>query len=185
MILRERPLFVVPPTTKQSPKDIIISLVSQLSPEQRDQFNALSYHAHSIAKNDEIPLAKFQTNAISAGDKVGIFPKTARLNHGCSSAFNVAYSWRNDEQVLGMTYPLSYISALTSFRQSRIPSSPSPKGRNCSQPIRTLRSLVTSVKSPCSRHTTSSVNVPYAPYHLRNLIYRTKDWTRWPSSRLI
>jgi hypothetical protein len=175
MILRERPLFVVPPTTKQSPKDIIISLVSQLSPEQRDQFNALSHHAHAIAKNDEIPLAKFQTNAISAGDKVGIFPKTARLNHGCSSAFNVAYSWRNDEQVLGMTYPLSYISALTSFRQSRIPSSPSPKGRNCSQPIRTLRSLVTSVKSPCSRHTTSSVNVPYAPYHLRNLIYRTKD----------
>jgi hypothetical protein len=104
MILRERPLFVVPPKINQSPKDLILSLVSQLSPIQRDQFNALSHHAHATAKDDEIPLAKFETNAISAGDKLGIFPKTSRLNHGCSSAFNVAYSWRNDEQVLGMSY---------------------------------------------------------------------------------
>lgn len=106
MILRERSLFIVPPRTKQSPKDLIISLVSQLSPKQRDQFNALSHHAHPTAKDDEIPLAKFETNAISAGDNLGIFPRTSRLNHGCSSAFNVAYSWRNDEQVLGMFHSL-------------------------------------------------------------------------------
>jgi hypothetical protein len=46
-------------------------------------------------------LAKAQTNAISAGNMVGIFPKTARLNHGCSSAFNVAYKWDEEEQELG------------------------------------------------------------------------------------
>jgi hypothetical protein len=46
-------------------------------------------------------LAKAQTNAIAAGDMVGIFPKTARLNHGCSSAFNAAYNWDEGAQELG------------------------------------------------------------------------------------
>ena len=31
---------------------------------------------------------------------IGIFPRMARLNHGCSHAFNSVYSWREDEGVL-------------------------------------------------------------------------------------
>ena len=49
---------------------------------------------------EEVALAIFKTNAVAAGEKVGIFPRTARLNHGCSSAFNAVYSWREKEQAL-------------------------------------------------------------------------------------
>uniref|UniRef100_A0A8H8CH42 SET domain-containing protein n=1 Tax=Psilocybe cubensis TaxID=181762 RepID=A0A8H8CH42_PSICU len=50
---------------------------------------------------DRLALAIFETNAVSAGkDTVGIFPTMARLNHGCSSAFNVVYSWRNEHEGL-------------------------------------------------------------------------------------
>ena len=49
---------------------------------------------------DEVALAIFQTNAVAAGNDVGIFPRMARLNHGCSSAFNVVYTWREVQNVL-------------------------------------------------------------------------------------
>jgi len=37
---------------------------------------------------------------VAAGENVGIFPRMARLNHGCSSAFNAVYSWREKEEAL-------------------------------------------------------------------------------------
>lgn len=50
----------------------------------------------------DIPFEIFQTNAISAGQRgTGLFPRTARLNHGCSKAFTAVYSWREAESVLG------------------------------------------------------------------------------------
>lgn len=57
---------------------------------------------------DEVALAIFQTNAVAAGDGVGIFPRMARLNHGCSSAFNVVYTWREWEKAL-VVYALKNI----------------------------------------------------------------------------
>ena len=46
-------------------------------------------------------LAIFETNAIGADDDgTAIFPTTARLNHGCSAAFNAVYSWRPSEGAL-------------------------------------------------------------------------------------
>jgi len=50
-----------------------------------------------------------QTNSIttSAGH-VGIFPRTARLNHACLSSFNSIYSWREEEGVL-VTHALRHI----------------------------------------------------------------------------
>lgn len=48
----------------------------------------------------ELQLAIFETNAVSAGSNVGLFPTMARLNHGCSGAFNSVYSWREREGVL-------------------------------------------------------------------------------------
>lgn len=48
----------------------------------------------------QIPLAIVQTNAVNAGESVGVFPHMARLNHGCSSAFGAVYSWREGEGVI-------------------------------------------------------------------------------------
>jgi hypothetical protein len=57
---------------------------------------------------EEVALAIFQTNAVAAGNGVGIFPRMARLNHGCSSAFNVVYTWREWEKAL-VVYALKRI----------------------------------------------------------------------------
>jgi hypothetical protein len=62
---------------------------------------ALSYAKPNVSALD-IPFEIFQTNAISAGQRgTGLFPRTARLNHGCSKAFGAVYSWRDAEGVLG------------------------------------------------------------------------------------
>lgn len=50
--------------------------------------------------NEALALAIFQTNSIAAGSNVGIFPRMARFNHGCSSAFNSVYTWREKEGFL-------------------------------------------------------------------------------------
>lgn len=75
-----------------------------LTPSQRESFYNLSYvnlppdvEPDTTEYNEQLALAIFQTNAIHAGDNVGIFPRMARFNHGCSSAFNSVYTWRSDE----------------------------------------------------------------------------------------
>ncbi|KAK0201988.1 hypothetical protein DFS33DRAFT_1351269 [Desarmillaria ectypa] len=102
LVIREKPLFIVPYSTSDSPAALISHHVKSL--------NGLDYHAFfnlsyvNFPKNmdpevhrDEVALAIFETNAVAAGEGVGIFPRMARLNHGCSSAFNVVYSWRQAE----------------------------------------------------------------------------------------
>ncbi|KIK59257.1 hypothetical protein GYMLUDRAFT_44626 [Collybiopsis luxurians FD-317 M1] len=112
LIIRERPLFVLPSQVTTSPTDLISQQLSLLSTEDQHRFFNLSYvdihlavHPH-LDEDDpenilEKALAIFQTNSVTAGDgKAGIFPRMARLNHACSSAFNVVYSWREREGVL-------------------------------------------------------------------------------------
>lgn len=85
-----------------SPADLINSRLESLPPEQQLTFLELSYADPDVAKED-IPLSIFQTNGISAGKSgIGIFPKTARLNHACSSGFNSVYTWREKNKVLGL-----------------------------------------------------------------------------------
>ncbi|TFK40697.1 hypothetical protein BDQ12DRAFT_601150, partial [Crucibulum laeve] len=115
LIIREKPLFVVPPQTTSSPSAFIARSVSQLTRRQQDAFLNLSYvnfpkYLDPKRHPDEVALAIFQTNAVSAGEGVGIFPRMARLNHGCSSAFNVVYTWREREGAL-------VIHALQSIRK--------------------------------------------------------------------
>jgi hypothetical protein len=62
---------------------------------------------------EDIALAIFQTNAVSAGTDVGIFPTMARINHGCASAFNVVYNWREEEKCL-------VVHALKSVREGQV-----------------------------------------------------------------
>ena len=91
-----------------SPGAVLLASLATLSPRQRASYYNLSYvnfptgiPPDTDAFNEELALAIFQTNAVSAGSQgVGIFPRMARLNHGCSSAFNVIYTWRDGEGVL-------------------------------------------------------------------------------------
>ncbi|KAI0072028.1 hypothetical protein K474DRAFT_1729905, partial [Panus rudis PR-1116 ss-1] len=106
-ILREQPLFTVPTQISTSPGALLLNSLARLSPRQRAAFYNLSYvnlpenlTPDTDAYHEALALATFQTNSISAGENVGIFPKTARLNHGCSSAFNSVYTWREAEGAL-------------------------------------------------------------------------------------
>ena len=88
---------------KESPGPLILRKLSELPSNARDSFYSLSYITPPSVSRDatlsaeQIALFTFQTNAISAGQNVGIFPRVARLNHGCSAAFNAVYSWREKD----------------------------------------------------------------------------------------
>jgi hypothetical protein len=89
------------------PIALINEQLDKLTSAQRDAFFALSHASVHLPADlsakkraKRLPLAIFETNAVSAGDRAGLFPRMARLNHGCSSAFNVVYSWRESEGVL-------------------------------------------------------------------------------------
>jgi len=82
-----------------------LDLVQQLSADKAASFHNLSHvDLPGNLSHEEfskmLPLAIFQTNAVAAGPNVGLFPTMARLNHGCSGAFNSVYSWREREGVL-------------------------------------------------------------------------------------
>jgi hypothetical protein len=84
---------------------LIWESIQQLSPDQIATFNNLSYvklpgNLSPEEFSKQLQLAIFQTNAVAAGPNVGLFPTMARLNHGCSGAFNSVYSWREREGVL-------------------------------------------------------------------------------------
>ncbi|KAH8114591.1 hypothetical protein DFH11DRAFT_1508453 [Phellopilus nigrolimitatus] len=109
LLIKEKPLILVPSSTSMSPSVLIKQHLSLLSPSKRNEFYSLSYvtpandqvpASTESLSDDEVALAIFQTNAISAGENAGIFPWTARLNHGCSAAFNSVYSWRPGEGII-------------------------------------------------------------------------------------
>jgi len=106
LLFREPPLFLVPRQTHESPTALIYLILGTLNKEQLSSFYGLSYiepaGKHDTLEEDpsQIALAIFQTNAVSAGDAVGLFPQMARLNHGCSSAFHAVYTWREHEGVI-------------------------------------------------------------------------------------
>jgi len=105
LLIREKPLISVPHAIRTSPSQLISESVQQLSPDQRASFYNLSHvDLPGNLSHEEfskmLPLAIFQTNAVAAGPNVGLFPTMARLNHGCSGAFNSVYSWREREGVL-------------------------------------------------------------------------------------
>jgi hypothetical protein len=76
--------------------------LANLTSAQRRALFSLSYvKAPPSPSTAELALAIFQTNAVAAGSNaVGLFPRMARLNHGCARSFNSVYSWREDEGVL-------------------------------------------------------------------------------------
>ncbi|KAF9013373.1 hypothetical protein BDQ17DRAFT_1488421 [Cyathus striatus] len=130
LLIQEKPLFVVPRQITTSPTTLIAQLVSSLNITEQESFYGLSYvnfpeHLDPKKHPAEVALVIFQTNAVSAGPEgVGIFPRMARLNHGCSSSFNAVYSWRKKEQEL-FVYALKSIpkgeELLTSYLDTKKP----------------------------------------------------------------
>ncbi|KAF7296471.1 NADPH--cytochrome P450 reductase [Mycena chlorophos] len=105
VLIREAPLFVVPQATTENPSMLVWNLLQGAPPQGQAAFWNLSYvnlpkDVDVERDRDRVALAIFETNAVAAGHDVGIFPRMARLNHGCSSAFNVVYTWRPNEGML-------------------------------------------------------------------------------------
>ena len=93
------------PILASNPKGVIAEGLRAATPEGRAAFFNLSYVGlpddfDPTSDPNAHALAIFQTNAVAAGDMVGIFPRMARLNHGCVCAFNSVYSWREREGAL-------------------------------------------------------------------------------------
>lgn len=126
-------------------------MLAKLSKEERDAFFNLSYvnfpkHLDPDKHQDEVALAIFQTNAVAAGDGVGIFPRMARINHGCSSAFNAVYTWREKENAL-------YVHALKNISQGQVRIFRFPWEKKEARGLTLLQELLTSyTDSKRSRH---------------------------------
>ncbi|KAG5341127.1 hypothetical protein C0989_011350 [Termitomyces sp. Mn162] len=132
-ILTEEPAFLVPSQVSESPSAVIAKLLREASPKDREAVLNLSYvhfpeNLDPETHPDEVALAIFQTNAIAAGKRVGIFPRSARMNHGCSSAFNAVYTWRDKEEVL-VVHALKKINKGEVWLFSTLPETPS-NGKN-------------------------------------------------------
>jgi len=101
-----------------SPSALIAGSLAKLSRNEQEAFFNLSYvnfpqHLDPDEDLNEVRLAIFQTNAVACGDGVGIFPTMARINHGCSSAFNAVYTWREKERTL-------YVHALKAIGRGEV-----------------------------------------------------------------
>ena len=90
------------------PAELMGKILPTLSKDERAALFNLSYTRlpPNLSKDDpdydsQVALAITQTNGIAAGARgVGVFPNVSRMNHGCSSAFNAVYSWREKERQL-------------------------------------------------------------------------------------
>ncbi|KAI0785221.1 hypothetical protein C8Q75DRAFT_723079 [Abortiporus biennis] len=131
LLLREKPLFVVPKKVSASPGSFLLSTLAKLNRVERAEFYNLSMVnfpdglvPDSEIFHQELALAIFQTNSIAAGENVGIFPKMARFNHGCSKAFNSMYTWREQEGGI-VTYSIRDIKKgqelLTTYTDTKRP----------------------------------------------------------------
>ncbi|KAJ7233444.1 hypothetical protein C8J57DRAFT_1382004 [Mycena rebaudengoi] len=118
LLIKETPLFTIPASASDYLSshfilELIWDKLQNLDPVGREVFFNLSYSRlpeglNPVYHPDEVALAIFQTNSVTLGEDAGICPVMARLNHGCSSAVNSVYSWRQDEGAL-VVYALSDI----------------------------------------------------------------------------
>jgi hypothetical protein len=129
IIMRETPIIKIqrPTFAKGDPYPMaaISKLVRQefeaLSPDAQEEVLSLTYHANATEKEtmDVLGLI-FRTNAYNTGEKFGLFPKIARINHSCRP--NTSYYWNENfnKRVVyatrkikaGEEFSVSYISLL-------------------------------------------------------------------------
>ncbi|KAG8924993.1 hypothetical protein FRC02_010053, partial [Tulasnella sp. 418] len=99
LLLRERPLFRLPTSITSSPVQVVQEALQKLPPSRRDLLLNLSHPNHDLPPH-EIPFDIVQVNAMAAGSTTAVFPRIARLNHGCAGAFNSIYGWREEQGVM-------------------------------------------------------------------------------------
>lgn len=100
--MKDKPVIIVPRILDGvSPEKFVEQKLATMSEKDKAAFYNLSYvkfpkHWNPAERPLEHALAIINTNGVAAGDGdgVGVFPTMARLNHGCSGAFNAVYSWR-------------------------------------------------------------------------------------------
>jgi hypothetical protein len=100
IVMRESPIITIqPPKVAKGdpyPMTAITKLVrkefEELSSFAQEEVLSLTYHSTAIEKEtmDELGII-FRTNAYNTGDRIGLFPKIARINHGCRP--NTSYYW--------------------------------------------------------------------------------------------
>jgi hypothetical protein len=98
--MRETPIIKIQPPKVARGSPYPMSAVSKLvrtefealPPKDQEHVLSLTYHANTAEKEstDELGII-FRTNAYNTGDKVGLFPKIARINHSCRP--NTSYYW--------------------------------------------------------------------------------------------
>jgi hypothetical protein len=100
IVMRETPIIKIQPPKVAKGSPYPMSAISKLA---RDQFEALSpgaqeevlsltYYANATEEETMDKLGViFRTNAYNTGDKIGLFPKIARINHSCRP--NTSYYW--------------------------------------------------------------------------------------------
>ena len=135
------------------PADLMGKLLPTLGKNERAALFNLSYVRlpPNLSKDDpdydaQVALAITQTNGISAGTRgVGVFPNVSRMNHGCSSAFNAVYSWREKDQKL-VVYAIRPIKqgqeVLTAYFDTRRPRHERRLVQKYVLPVRKLGTLI-------------------------------------------
>ena len=100
IVMREAPILKIqfPRVSKGGvyPTAAVSRLVhdefESLSSSEQEEVLSLTYYTKGANTTEVDKLATiFRTNAYNTGDKVGLFPKIARINHSCRP--NTGYSW--------------------------------------------------------------------------------------------
>ncbi|KAL0579217.1 hypothetical protein V5O48_002779 [Marasmius crinis-equi] len=141
LVIQEKPILTVP--DEDIPESLLSPILQNLTAGQTKALLSLSYTRLKAAKDETVNLnPKTQTlheryllaegiivnNGVGimhdGQRRLGVFPRMARLNHACASAYNLAYAWRVDEEELRV-YALKDIrqgdELLISYIDSRRP----------------------------------------------------------------
>ncbi|KAK1220594.1 hypothetical protein PQX77_016646 [Marasmius sp. AFHP31] len=164
LLIQESPLLTVP--DEPIPESLLTPILQNLTSAQSKALFSLSYTRLKTEKDEKVNLdTKTQTpreryllaegivtnNAVGIirdGQRtLGVFPRMARLNHGCASAYNLAYGWRAEEEELrvyalkeikeGDELLISYIDSRQP-REGRIQKLQEAYGFTCTCPICSL-----------------------------------------------
>ena len=100
IVMRETPILKISPPDYVKGTGYPMAAISRLvrnefktlSPEEQAEVLSLTFHATPTEEEtmDKLGII-FRTNAYNTGDKIGLFPKIARINHSCRP--NTSYYW--------------------------------------------------------------------------------------------
>ncbi|KAG8877453.1 hypothetical protein FRB97_003384 [Tulasnella sp. 331] len=110
-ILVDEPILTITRDASDAAVESIITQIGNMTDSNLSAFFSLYYPSTVLMADGtqkpinpeeiDMPLAIVQANSLAIeGGMQAVFPKAARINHGCSAAFNAVHSWRADEKKL-------------------------------------------------------------------------------------